>query len=491
MFRLQRWFAYLLAVALTSSLSATWSIILVDTRTGEIAVGSATCVAGVDLRSWTPVVLVGKGVATAQSYVDQDGRNRMLIWRELGKGTDPVQILALLAKRDAGHQTRQYGIVDASGRAVTFTGNQAMSWCGGVTGKIGSIVYAIQGNLLMGKAVVDDAVKAVRTTKGDLGQKLMAGMEAARAKGGDARCSGAKKSADVGYIILARQGDRDGGCSATGCATGDYYLALNAAGLGRNEVDPVIQLQQWYESWRAGARGRPDHHLSLVTPSSPTLPADGRRSATAVLVLRDIEGQGLTTGGAKVTVTHDPSSSAPLVIGPVRDRSNGSYSFTVTAGTKAGEGRLRVIVDDGKGPVLLTPRSKFPVIADPLWSSAGTVSVSSGGSIDFVAHPGKSKAGRAYLLLASASGSRPGVRLPRNLVLPLNPDIILDATLQAGLRGQAPFLGTLDPSGHAAVVLAIPRGAWGIPPSVELTFAFASLAPIDFVSNPVRLRFLR
>jgi len=88
------------------NLSATWSIIIVDTRTGEVAIGSATCVPGWDLRSLTAVLVIGKGGACAQSYVDFSGRNRLLIFNGFKNGTNPKDILAALAKADPNHQTR-------------------------------------------------------------------------------------------------------------------------------------------------------------------------------------------------------------------------------------------------------------------------------------------------------------------------------------------------------------------------------------------------
>src|SRR5690606_41826022 len=138
---LRRSLALLLAVALLARpIGATWSIILVDVRTGEIAIASATCLANFDLAVGVPVVVVGVGAGAAQSFVDTTGRNRILIRDQLRLGTDPRQILQLLAQQDPGHQTRQYGIVDVSGRAVGFTGSGAGAWAGDRTGRIGDIV---------------------------------------------------------------------------------------------------------------------------------------------------------------------------------------------------------------------------------------------------------------------------------------------------------------------------------------------------------------
>src|SRR5690606_6293128 len=103
-----------------SPAAATWSILLVDTRTGEVALGSATCLTGFDLRANTPVLITGVGGCTAQSFVDSTGQNRAFIRDHIALGTDPADILTLLATFDSGHQTRQYGFADVQGRTATF-----------------------------------------------------------------------------------------------------------------------------------------------------------------------------------------------------------------------------------------------------------------------------------------------------------------------------------------------------------------------------------
>ncbi len=215
--------------------SATWSILLVDTRTGEVALGSATCLTGFDLRANTPVMIVGLGGVTAQSSVDQRGYNRVFARDRLLEGVPPPEIITLLEGFDSGHQSRQYGIIDTSGGVATFTGANAGQWAGGVVGSFQSfhaghettIVYAIQGNVLAGSPVVDEAVDAVINTPGDLAEKLMAGMEAAHMFGGDGRCScsqqdpdgcgsppagwdpDTEKSAHIAYMLIGRAGDLD------------------------------------------------------------------------------------------------------------------------------------------------------------------------------------------------------------------------------------------------------------------------------------------
>ena len=58
-----------------------------------------------------------------------------------------------------------------------------------VTGEVGDLSYAIQGNVLVGWLPVLDAETALLNTPGDLATKVMAAMQAARFAGGDGRCS--------------------------------------------------------------------------------------------------------------------------------------------------------------------------------------------------------------------------------------------------------------------------------------------------------------
>ncbi|MEO1009162.1 MAG: DUF1028 domain-containing protein [Planctomycetota bacterium] len=290
---------------LASTADATWSILLVDTRTGEIALGSATCLTSFDLRAGTPVVITGVGAATAQSSVDSTGRNRSRIRDGLALGLDPQVIFGDLAGFDPSHQSRQYGLVDVQGRAGTFTGGSAGAWAGGEIGEIDGIVYAVQGNLLTGPAVVDDAIAAILGTPGDLAEKLMAGMEAAQAIGGDARCScpprpipcgtpppGFLKSADIGFMIIARAGDTDA-CNGLyrldGLATSVAIADLD----GDGAADVVTA-------------GRGDDAVSTLANATPSPPvgsppfavladaqADGRYTDIEAIAAVDVTGDGV------------------------------------------------------------------------------------------------------------------------------------------------------------------------------------------------------
>jgi len=219
--KLQQWMAIGLTGLAGSSAQATWSVLIVDTRTGEMGVASATCLIGLDLRELTPLLITDLGGVTAQSFGDSTGQNRTFIRDRMLEGHTPTEVLDLLSVFDPGHQTRQYGMVDVGGGVATFTGTGAGAWAGGVTGQVGDLVYCVQGNVLTGEPVVSLAEQAIVNTPGDLPEKLMAAMEAAYSMGGDGRCSCAPadpegcgspppefdKSAHVGYMLVSRPGD--------------------------------------------------------------------------------------------------------------------------------------------------------------------------------------------------------------------------------------------------------------------------------------------
>lgn len=362
--------SFIILGILASTAHATWSIVLIDTRTREIAIGSATCLTNFDLQRASPVVVVGVGAAAAQAMVDSGAKNRQLIQQKFYLGWDPVDILAELEQQDPYHQSRQYGIVDTTGRVLTFTGSSTYSWSGGVTGQIGTVFYAIQGNILTGEPVILEAEQAILNTPGDLAEKLMAGMEAAREMGGDGRCSctdGAPedcgspppvfdKAAHIGYMIFTRPGDIDGTCSSSeGCANGDYFMSFNVAYQQKSDPDPVYQLRDMFDAWRIDLIGRPDAVQSVVTIDQPVLPPDGESLAVMNIELKDWQGNPITQAISSITVVRDESSDRVTTIGDINDLGNGKYQVNLTARMYEGTDHYSITVDDGIRPVLLLP----------------------------------------------------------------------------------------------------------------------------------------
>ena len=500
----------LLILALVASpATATWSILIVNTRTGEIAIGCATCLTGFNLRQIVPVLVVNRGAACAQASVNISSvANRQIIWNMLQAHATPQQILSALANADPGHDTRQYGIIDVTGQKSTFTGGATFQFADGISGQVGDIHYTVQGNILTGLPVLTAARDAIINTAGDVAEKLMASMQAARLMGGDGRCScspsaptscGAPptsftKSAHIGFMVVARQGDTDGTCNnpALGCASGNYYMTLDVAGQSASAVDPVIQLQGQFNAWRGSLMGRPDHHLSTVSPNPAVVRPGGAPSAVTV-ALRDWTGASLTPGGATITPTVSQYSTATAAIGPVTDNNDGTYTFDVTPGPAPGDIGLRIEVDDGVAPVLLSPRTWIAARDDPLWITGSVVSAGAFDVLTFEMDAGSGFAGRPYLLGGSLSGTSPGFVVPSGMVVPLNIDSFLVDTLIT--FANAPFFpnsqGVLDALGRANASLYIPPGAVSALVGASSDWAFVVAYPVDFVSNPASVVFVQ
>jgi hypothetical protein len=345
-----------------------------DCRTGEIAIGSATCLTNFDLRQGLPVVVVGRGAGAAQSFVDVTGSNRARIRLGLIQDKPPDQILEQLDFYDPNHQTRQYGIADHRGRTLTFTGSGAGEFAAGVTGQFGTVAYAIQGNVITGAPVLEMAEQALINTPGDLPAKLMASMEAARLMGGDGRCScqpgdptacGSPpkefdKSAHIGFMIVARTGDVDGTCNATvGCASGDYFMNFNIAFQAPEDPDPVLQLADLVAQWHTELLGKADALHSEATVDPPALPASRPGKALLTVTLRDWMGEIVDAPGAAVTVEHAAGSPGTSTIGEVQSVGQGVYQVPLDSSSQAGVERYKVTVTDAQRPVVLMPAPRL------------------------------------------------------------------------------------------------------------------------------------
>lgn len=256
-------------VAVPVPLSATWSVIAVDARTGRVVIASATCVPQDRLEGFPAkglmdiqaIVVPGVGVAAAQAGVDRTRENQRLIYRELKKGTHPEEILELL-KQDPDIERRQFGIVDLMGRCTGFSGsgNSAASLSVQDTVPGTEIYFSIQGNILASDDVVHLAVEAFKAEGGTLTDRVMAAMDAADVAGGDVRCTCESepvleapcetKTAHVAYILAADPDDAEG----TSFNDGEYSLYLNVTDnniLPEENANPVVTLRMRYDAWKA------------------------------------------------------------------------------------------------------------------------------------------------------------------------------------------------------------------------------------------------
>jgi uncharacterized Ntn-hydrolase superfamily protein len=193
----------------------TFSIVAIDSVTGEIGSAGATCLdiddlAGEEGALVISDIILGIGAIHTQAYwhpLNQAAaRNRMVA------GDSPQQILNWLSINDPApgdHQSRQYGIIDLIGgsggtpRVVAFTGNSNISVANHIIGPN----YAIQGNMLSSQDVLDDMETEFLNATGKLADKLMAAMQGAKRIGAQSNCSGNQTSSKSAFLRVAKVQD--------------------------------------------------------------------------------------------------------------------------------------------------------------------------------------------------------------------------------------------------------------------------------------------
>src|SRR5215204_3785449 len=173
---------------------ATYSIAACDLEAGQwgVAVQSKFLSVG----SVVPWAEPGVGAIATQAYANpRYGPNGLDLLRE---GKSAQEAVDALTAGDEGREHRQLGIVDAEGRAATYTGEECYDWAGGRTGD----GYAAQGNILVSAETVDALVETFEGSGGrPLAERLLDCLAAAQAAGGDKR---GQQSASL--LIVERDG---------------------------------------------------------------------------------------------------------------------------------------------------------------------------------------------------------------------------------------------------------------------------------------------
>lgn len=130
-----------------------------------------------------PAARAAVGAVATQAYANVAyGPNGLDL---LQAGRSAQDVVEELTAADEQRAERQLGVVDADGRAATYTGDECLDWAGGVTGE----GVAIQGNILVGPGVVEAMHDAWRASdpSAPLARRLLVALQAGDAAGGDRR----------------------------------------------------------------------------------------------------------------------------------------------------------------------------------------------------------------------------------------------------------------------------------------------------------------
>ena len=176
---------------------ATFSIVAFDSGTEELGVAVQSKFLAVG--SIVPWARAGVGAVATQAMANFDYGPRGL--ELISRGKTAEETVEALISADDEREHRQVGVVDARGRAATFTGSECFEWAGGVKGES----YAAQGNILVGQETVEAMAKTFESADGDLAGRLLTALDAGQAAGGDSR---GKQSA---ALLVVREGGGYGG----------------------------------------------------------------------------------------------------------------------------------------------------------------------------------------------------------------------------------------------------------------------------------------
>jgi len=160
-------------------LVATFSIVAFDPKTGELGIAVQSRLPGVG--AIVPFAKAGVGAVATQSFANTRFGPEGL--KLLAAGQSPQATIDKLTKADPDRAARQLGIVDAQGRAASFTGDECLDWAGSQTGEN----YTVQGNILAGPEVIAEMARAFEGTDDVLALRLLAALDAGQAAGGDRR----------------------------------------------------------------------------------------------------------------------------------------------------------------------------------------------------------------------------------------------------------------------------------------------------------------
>ena len=181
----------------TEQIVATFSIVAFDPETDSLGVAVQSKFLAVG--SVVPWARAGVGAVATQAMANYNYGLRGLDLMSAGNSVE--QTVEALTSPDQDREHRQVGVVDARGRASTFTGSACFDWAGGVTGEH----YAAQGNILVGRDTVEAMASTYEETDGDLATRLLEALDAGQGAGGDSR---GKQSA---ALLVVREGGGYGG----------------------------------------------------------------------------------------------------------------------------------------------------------------------------------------------------------------------------------------------------------------------------------------
>ena len=274
----------------------TFSIVAVDSITGEVGSAGASCVDlfafGLPNDDFIGVLVPNVGAINTQAYYVPANQNNAT--NQMNLGNSPSEIIDWLISNDVTGQAqlRQYGIaafVNGTPATAAHTGTSTDDYKGHITGSH----YSIQGNILLGQQVLDSMEARFLNEPGDLACKLMAALQGANMVGADTRCADNGTSSLFAYVKVAQPNDNLGEPS--------FLVSVRTA--ANAGIEPIDSLQTKFDAVHSCLTSQTsevedfDQYFSLSpNPTSETLNIHNKSNEVFNLYLIDGKGNYVYSG---------------------------------------------------------------------------------------------------------------------------------------------------------------------------------------------------
>jgi len=218
----------ILTILFSTHSYATWSIIAVDRKTGEIGIVGASCTFDV---SGIASIVPGKGAIVVQAGSDYFARMKGV--ELMSKGTSLEEILTAMKDERFNPERQQYGVIllNTNTSPLVYSGTEIRNWNGE---KVGND-FAVMGNILPGEQVILNAYKAFNDRDKPLAERLMLALKAGEEAGGDKRCE--TQYARSAFIMVYKPQN-------------GAILKLAIQGIEKGGKPAVTLLNQQFSFWR-------------------------------------------------------------------------------------------------------------------------------------------------------------------------------------------------------------------------------------------------
>ncbi len=244
---------FFLVFAAFATAQDTFSIVAVDSLTGEVGSAGASCISADILEQAFPNAdpdFLGDllpGIGAINTQASYHPGNQADAHTELEMGRTPQEVIDIITSNDVQGNPgiRQYGIaafINGQPMAAGFTGADCFDYKNHVTGPN----YSIQGNILLGQEILDSMQARFLVAEAEgkcLAERLMAALQGAKVPGADTRCgpapdgNGNNTSSMFAFIKVAKPDDDPA------VPTLRLFVSYNPVG-----IEPIDSLQALFDA---------------------------------------------------------------------------------------------------------------------------------------------------------------------------------------------------------------------------------------------------